>query len=608
MYTMNKGKYRLLCFCLSAFLCGYVSAFGEELRAVSQKESGQIVTSDSRVRSYISPVRILWKSSSEQNIVGNEAVLLREGIGQSVLGSNNVCRMRSTADTKASILFDFGKELQGGIQIITGQYPVNKPIRVRIRFGESVGEAMSEIDGMNGAGNEHAMRDFETMLPWLGVVELGNSGFRFLRIDLLDENVELQLKEVRAISVFRDIPYVGSFRSNDERLNKIWETGAYTVHLNMQEYLWDGIKRDRLVWVGDLHPEVMTVNTVFGYNEVVPKSLDLIRDETPLPGWMNGMSSYSIWWLLIHRDWYYYHGDRDYLEEQRDYLCRLLQFLISKVDEDGQEHLDGTRFLDWPSSGNPQAIDAGLHALMTMAMRAGSELCAILGENRLAEECEKTGKLLLKRGKNVVKTFRRTVENPASPGNKQAAALLTLSGLMPAGKANKEKLLTDGAAGFSTFYGYYMLKAMAEGGYYEDAMNVIRAYWGGMIDLGATTFWEDFNINWLENAGRIDELLPQGKKDVHREYGDFCYKGYRHSLCHGWASGPTSWLSEYVLGVQIVEPGCKKVRISPHLGELKWVEGTFPTPYGAIRIRHERREDGTFCSEIVAPDEIEIVK
>ena len=94
-----------------------------------------------------------------------------------------------------------------------------------------------------------------------------------------------------------------------ERLNNIWQVGAYTVHLNMQKYLWDGIKRDRLVWVGDLHPEVMTVNTVFGYNEVVPKSLDLIRDITPLPGWMNGMCSYSIWWLLIQRDWYYYQGD-----------------------------------------------------------------------------------------------------------------------------------------------------------------------------------------------------------------------------------------------------------------------------------------------------------
>ena len=159
---------------------------------------------------------------------------------------------------------------------------------------------MCEIDGANGASNDHAMRDFVVSLPWLGVQEIGNSGFRFVRIDVLGDSTELQLKEVRAISTFRDIPYLGSFRCNDERLNRIWKTGAYTVHLNMQEYLWDGVKRDRLVWVGDLHPEVMTVSTVFGYNEVVPKSLDLIRDITPLPSWMNGISSVSYTHLRVH--------------------------------------------------------------------------------------------------------------------------------------------------------------------------------------------------------------------------------------------------------------------------------------------------------------------
>ena len=79
-----------------------------------------------------------------------------------------------------------------------------------------------------------------------------------------------------------------------------------------------------------------------------------------------------------------------------------------------------------------------------------------------------------------------------------------------------------------------------------------------MLDLGATTFWEDFDIKWLDNAARIDELVPEGKVDVHRSYGDFCYKGFRHSFCHGWASGPTAWLSEHVLGISIVEPGCKR--------------------------------------------------
>lgn len=88
---------------------------------------------------------------------------------------------------------------------------------------------------------------------------------------------------------------------------------------------------------------------------------------------------------------------------------------------------------------------------------------------------------------------------------------------------------------------------MAAAGNYEGALERIREYWGAMLDLGATTFWEDFDMAWLP-AGRIDEPVPAGMRDLHRECGAYCYKGFRHSLCHGWASGPTAWLTEYVLG------------------------------------------------------------
>ncbi len=139
-------------------------------------------------------------------------------------------------------------------------------------------------------------------------------------------------------------------------------------------------------------------------------------------------------------------------------------------------------------------------------------------------------------------------------------------------------------------------------------MDIICEYWGAMLDLGATTFWEDFHIDWAKNAARIDELVPEGKIDVHSAYGDYCYKGFRHSLCHGWASGPTAWLSRYVLGVEVVEPGFKKVRITPHLGNLKWVEGTFPTPYGVIQIKHTKGADGKVVSDIQVPEGVELVK
>lgn len=564
-----------------------VAADAQQLPPVFGNEYSGKSFNDSRTRVYLAPQRIVWKDDGKGELIRNAEKLLEKGNGQSELTGRTVCMMRSTDSEYPSILFDFGKEIHGGLQIVTN-ISTGRDVKIRVRFGESVSEAMSTV-GVQGATNEHAMRDFIMSVPWLGVAETGNSGFRFVRIDLIEPNATLGLKEVNAIFTYRDIPYLGSFRCNNERLNRIWMTGAYTVHLNMQEYIWDGIKRDRLVWLGDLHPEVMTVNTVFGYNEVIPKSLDLARDITPLPGWMNGMCSYSLWWIIIHRDWYKYQGNLPYLKEQQKYLTNLLNIMFTKVDATGREKLDGGgRFLDWPSSPNEQGINAGLQALMVLAFQAGAELCSALGDKPMAEKCSATVDLMKK-------------HVPDHNKLKQAAALLALAGILPAKKADDETISVDGAKNFSTFYGYYMLQAQAKAGNYQTAIDNISTFWGGMLDMGATTFWEDFNLDWLDNAAGIDEIVPEGRKDIHADFGDYCYKNLRHSLCHGWASGPTAWLSEHVLGVKVAEPGCKVLNIEPHLGNLEWVEGTFPTPHGVVHISHKKTPDGKIKTEVKAP-------
>ena len=167
-------------------------------------------------------------------------------------------------------------------------------------------------------------------------------------------------------------------------------------------------------------------------------------------------------------------------------------------------------------------------------------------------------------------------------------------------------IAVGGAKNFSTFYGYYMLQAQAKAGAYQTAIDNISQYWGGMLDMGATTFWEDFDLDWMINAAGIDEIVPEGKKDIHGDYGAYCYVKLRHSLCHGWASGPTSWLSEHVLGVKVIEPGCRVFKIEPHLGNLEWVEGTFPTPHGVVQISHKKGADGKVKTEVKAPEGVKI--
>ena len=571
---MRKTVATFLCV-LSLLSCGRRSASGPETNA---RPDGGFVTE------YLTPTRIVCVDG----IVDGAVRLLKPYAGQVSTTEPDV----AVFTAGSSVLLDFGKELQGGIQIVRAMSGDKKAARFRLCLGESVSEALSDVNAPGStATNDHSVRDFEISVPWLGVVEYGNSGFRFARLELLEG--EVALVAVRAISRYRDLPYLGSFRCNDARLDRIWQTGAYTVHLNMQEYLWDGIKRDRLVWIGDMHPEVMTVGAVFGDQAVVRKSLDYVRDGTPADRWMNGICAYSLWWILIQHQLYVWYGDRSYLEEQHAYLSDLLHHVMTQMDGE-REAYQGHRFIDWPTNDRPDVIHAGLQALSVLALEAGAEMALWLGDEALRAECAA-----------VAERLHGYVPDPV--GSSQAAALLSLSGLLEAGQAARI-ILDNGPESFTSFFGYYMLEALARAGHYAEAMQMISDYWGGMLDLGATTFWEDFNYKDARNAARIDEIVPEGKFDIHADGGAWCYVGLRHSFCHGWASGPTAWLSRHVLGIEPVGVGFHQVRIDPHLGDLEWAEGSFPTPYGVIEVRHRKAQDGSVTSSVKLPKGIRRVQ
>jgi len=518
--------------------------------------------------------RVLWQSEAGVTH-GQELAAARAG---------QACELKPFS----AILLDFGVELHGFVTLSTPEMQKQAaPIRVRVRLGESAMEAMAELKYKN-AGNDHATRDKVIELSWTGKTTFGPSGFRFVRIDNVTSNATVVLNKVHAVLRMQNVQTLGSFRSSDERLNRIWDVGAYTVKLCMQDCLMDGIKRDRAPWLGDMAPEVCTINSAFGFNDVVTHSVDGMRNGTPMDKWMNGIPSYSMWWVLIQEDMWMHHGDRAYLEEQHTYLAALLKKFAGLVDKKGQEKIDGWAFIDWPTDPNKKAVAAGMHALLVLTLESGGRMMTALKDEETAKVCN-----------DAVKRMRQIV--PDANGSKAVAALLSLAGLGDSKQISNDILKAGGAKGLSTFYGLFILQALTKTGDIDTALDFISKYWGGMLDFGATTFWEDFNIEWTENAGRIDELTPPGKKDIHGDFGGFCYVGYRHSLCHGWSSGPTPWLSRTVLGIQPVEPGFKRVRIVPQLGTLKWAEGSYPTPLGLIQVRHERQADGSIKTKGTIP-------
>ncbi len=99
---------------------------------------------------------------------------------------------------------------------------------------------------------------------------------------------------------------------------------------------------------------------------------------------MNGMSSYSMWYLIIHHDWYMQNGDLPFLQQHRDYIVELIDLIDSRIAADGTETLSPFRFQDWPSTPNSEGVEAGYRALLAWALRDAQKLCEQLGEDRSA--------------------------------------------------------------------------------------------------------------------------------------------------------------------------------------------------------------------------------
>ena len=346
------------------------------------------------------------------------------------------------------------------------------------------------------------------------------------------------------------------------------ETAGYTLKLCCQNgQIWDGIKRDRLIWSGDLNPEILTCLYLFGDNHNVPNALTALRQSTPADRWMNDIPSYSAWWVLNLCDYCRFTGNDVFYQENRDYAAAIMKRVNSFVAEDGSFDFGESPaqymiyFLDWPTHGQEDA------QVGTASMLLYTAKCMLEMEEN--EDCRQLcEKLQVWLKKDAI--------------HKQVKAFQILAGRREPGDA--AFLEKDGAKGISTFMAYYILKADAIAGG-KNMIPMIKEYYGAMLSRGATTFWEDFDLSWMEGSGRIDEIPTAGQKDIHGDYGDFCYRQFRHSLCHGWAAGVLAFLYEYLLGVKMLPGG--KYQVEPTAMGIRQAKGIVPVPGGMLNVQYE---------------------
>jgi len=468
------------------------------------------------------PVRIMHS----EGLIDSPEALLTLGTTQAFVGPAKSPVMKICGS--GYIVLDFGREIRGGIKLVTGNSLCKgkNSVPVRVRFGESVNECMAEI-GEKNAGCDHSPRDINTAFVSFSTARVGETGFRFVRLDFF-EKTDAEIRDIFAEGEILDLPTLYEYKGDDGQLLKIFNTAKRTIDLcSAGEYIWDGIKRDRLVWIGDMHPEMLALATLYGRCQVFEDSMEFLKETTPLDRWMCGIYTYSAWWIICLADWYERTGAEDFTKNNIEYAEGIVSRFLECVESDGSLNFNVRTLVDWPTVGKSDEEDGTRAILVWMSKRASTLFKAFSRDTKNAEEL-----------------LSRLEKRPIC-----AREMMQVAGLkfMATGKLEEDEIALlerQGANGMSTFMSYYILKAYAHYFGKDEAVGVMKKYYNGMLSVGATSFWEDFHLDWLEGAGSIDEFTPEGLDDLHGDRGAFCYVGFRHSLCHAWSTGIIAFMKE----------------------------------------------------------------
>jgi hypothetical protein len=437
-------------------------------------------------------------------------------------------------------------------------------------------------------------------------------GFRFEAITLTTPGtVVLRGAGVRFGGGYlaRPSDYQGFFLSSSAAFNRMYYDGAYTEQTDMQPpgtngatkpSVLDGAKRDRAIWSGDLKIEGQGIADTLGTNgdNYVKQSLLTLITNTPLgsglyaetlfpPGLYS--NSYSSWTLDAAATYYQNTGDTAFARRILPWLEGQLSYDASLTDSNGlivTSSQIGTANggYDWDFyDGAKTGVVTEFNELYYRDLRDVAYIEAHLGNAAKAAAYNKTADHVRAAiNANLFDSVSGTYylsESDHTTLAQDANALAVLFGVAPAGKvpgilsALRTLWGPHGSQPFSgstysnlisPYITAYEVEADYLAGDTLDAEHLMHLTWDQMINprnpFFTGTMWENIGSHGTATESRT-------------------------SLAHGWASGPTSILTSYVLGVRPVDPGYQTFTVEPHLGSLRWAEGAVPTPYGRIFVR-----------------------
>jgi hypothetical protein len=400
---------------------------------------------------------------------------------------------------------------------------------------------------------------------------------------------------LRAVSQAKPVNYVGAFSSaGDPILTQTWYTAAYTVRAALQaDYIGSILedRGDRMSWTGDAHVAQIASLAAFGNARFVLENLN----RTSCVNCCNGIATYCLYFVLSALDYVRETGDAAALAYFGPAISAKLEHAWALFPNPR-----GLRFVghdDRLGNGFANNTNPETQALYRfLAIRCWSGYAAAL-----AAAGNATGAA---HWANYSAAGAAAVRGGgawwAPLGLHAGADAINAGFATPAEVASiADAVLSDIVVvpSQSNFNQYFILQALAGAGLLDRAVEVVRAVWGPILALGATTFWEISYPDW----GRI---LAPGPPPIPNEAG-------WASLCHPWSAGAAPWLTKWVLGVRPAGAGggYARVVVAPHVAHgMAGVEGAAPVPHshssggaGAVEVAVAARARGVVEVALALP-------
>ncbi|WP_207425252.1 alpha-rhamnosidase [Pedobacter sp. SYSU D00535] len=466
-----------------------------------------------------------------------------------------------------SMLIDFGKETFGFIKL----HGLNGKGNVNIYYGESKEEAL-------------ATETCET----LDYLEVNNSQKRDSTLDLTKAfryvNVQydgnISVDSVSMLYEYLPVVEKGGFRCSDEEINKIYDVAKYTFHLNTREFLIDGIKRDRWIWSGDANQSYLMNYYLYFDSPSVTRTLAALRGKDPVTSHINTIMDYTFYWFIGIYDYYLYTGDKSFIQTYYPRMQSLMEYCLSRRNKNGlMEGLAGDWvFIDWAEGLSKKGEVSVEQVLFARSLEAMALSAEIAKDNAGAARYKAlAADLKTKIFANYWNEQKQALVHSRVDGKQteNVTRYANMFGIFFDYFTDQQKLgvkqnvlLNDKIQKITTPYmRFYELEALCAMGEQPYVLKEMKDYWGGMLKLGATSFWEEYNPS---------------KKGV--EHYAMYGRPFGKSLCHAWGASPLYLLGKYYLGVKPTSAGYNTYSIEPVLGGLKWMEGSVPTPNGKISL------------------------